>query len=268
MLGSPAHARLSLEVSYQMNENRLVVVLGLGEVGKPLLAILSRHYECVGIDIDPVVLERPCSVLHICYPFGIQDFIATTVDHIERYLPELIVINSTVAPGTTEQVQSRLPYKRVVYSPVRGKHIKMESDLLHYKKFVAGSDPAAVELAVRHFAGAGFKTDTFGSSEIAELSKLVETTYLGVLIAWAQEVERFAARCGGSFGEVNKFIEEVRCLPSQVFPGVIGGHCVIPNIEILKTRFQSELLSAVQHSNDLKRQELLDAAVVVAGGGQ
>jgi UDP-N-acetyl-D-mannosaminuronate dehydrogenase len=89
-----------------MNKNPLVAVLGLGEVGKPLLAILSRHYECVGIDIDPVVLERPCSVLHICYPFLIPDFIATTVDHIKRYHPELIVINSTVAPGTTEQVQS------------------------------------------------------------------------------------------------------------------------------------------------------------------
>lgn len=247
-----------------MNKKPLVAVLGLGEVGEPLLEILSRHYECVGIDIDPVALERPCSVLHICYPFRIPNFIATTVDHIERYDPELIVINSTVAPGTTEQVQSRLPHRGVVYSPVRGKHIKMESDLLHYKKFVAGSDPAAVELAVRHFAGAGFKTDTFGSSEIAELSKLVETTYLGVLIAWAQEVERFAAGCGGSFDEVNRFIEEIGFLPSQIFPGVIGGHCVIPNIEILQTRFQSELLSAVQHSNDLKCQESLEAAVRAA----
>jgi UDP-N-acetyl-D-mannosaminuronate dehydrogenase len=251
-----------------MNQNQLVAVVGLGEIGKPLLSILSRHYECVGIDVQSVTLDRSCSVLHVCYPFQIPDFIGTTVAYINKYNPELAVINNTVAPGTTERVQSRVPCTRVVYSPVRGKHAKMEADLMYYKKFVAGSDPAAVEMAVRHFSGAGFKTDTFPSSEVGELSKLLETTYLAVLIAWAQEVERLAAQCGGSFDEVNRFIEEISFLPCHIFPGVIGGHCVMPNIAILKTQFQSEFLLAVEHSNELKRQESLEAAVSGAKGVQ
>jgi len=37
-----------------MSDNRTVLVVGLGEVGKPLLAILSQRYQVVGIDLkDP-----------------------------------------------------------------------------------------------------------------------------------------------------------------------------------------------------------------------
>ena len=53
---------------------------------------------------------------------------------------------------------------------------------------------------------------------MGELSKLVETTWLGVLIGWAQEIERMAAASGGSYEEVNEFIKEISFLPSSV-PG-------------------------------------------------
>jgi len=34
-----------------MKEKELVVVAGLGEVGRPLLHIPSRRFDCVGIDV-------------------------------------------------------------------------------------------------------------------------------------------------------------------------------------------------------------------------
>ena len=243
-----------------MPDNSVVVVAGLGEVGKPLLSILQRTYECVGVDVTPVDLERSCSVLHICYPFQLKDFIATTVNYVLKYDPRLVIINSTVAPNTTRIIQSHLPHHHVIYSPIRGKHARMESDLLHYTKFVAGFHQEALESALRHLATAGFTTDTFQTPEIAELSKLLETTYFGVLIAWAQEMERFAAQYGASFEEVNRFIEEISFLPGHIFPGVIGGHCVMPNLSILKTVVESPFLVALEESNNLKQQGLLTRA--------
>ena len=41
----------------------------------------------------------------------------------------------------------------------------------------------------------------------------------------------------------------------KYFPGVIGGHCVMPNIQILKQRFKSDILDAVENSNQLKRRD-------------
>jgi UDP-N-acetyl-D-mannosaminuronate dehydrogenase len=243
--------------------NEVVVVAGVGEVGRPLLRILEKTYECVAVDIEPVEIDKPCAVLHICYPFQIPDFIRTTARYVEKYQPELIIINSTVAPGTTRKVQEAVGHRAVAYSPVRGKHARMDADMLRYKKFVGAPDRKALEKAVGHFQQAGFKTGTFRNPELAELSKLLETTYLGILIGWAQEVERLAARYEGAFEDVNAFVEEIDFLPSHIYPGIIGGHCVMPNIAILRSQFKSDFLDAVVNSNAIKQQETLAEAAKV-----
>ncbi len=224
-------------------------------MGKPLLQILGRTYECVGVDVAPVEITRPCSVLHVCYPFQLPDFVGTTVSYINKYKPGLTIINSTLGVGTTRKVHERVK-SPVAYSPVRGKHAKMEQDMLHYQKFVAGFDEQSTQRAADHFAGAGFSVAKFRTPEVGEVSKLVETTWLGVLIGWAQEVERMAVTCGASYEEVNAFIKEINFLPSHVFPGRIGGHCVMSNIAILRKRNSSKLLDAIVESNESKEKEL------------
>lgn len=231
--------------------NTSVIVAGLGEIGKPLFKILSRAYNCVGIDIEPVQIPEPCDVLHVCYPFQIPNFVGTTVEYIGRYKPQFTIINSTVVPGTTRLIANRSG-TAVAYSPVRGKHAKMEQEMLSYKKYVGADDPVITVRAAEHFANAGFKTDQFDNSEIAELAKLIETTWLGMLIGWAQEVERFAVSKGANYAAVNAFIKEIDFLPSDVFPGLIGGHCVMPNIALLRTQYASSFLDAIVESNEQK----------------
>jgi len=240
-----------------MDRGGIIVVAGMGEVGRPIYEILSEKFESVGVDIQPVDVAEPCNVLHICYPFQIRDFVGTTAAYIDRYEPALTIIHSTVAPGTTRKVQEAVGARLVAFSPVRGKHARMKADMLHYKKFVAAPCQEAVEPALAHLTEAGFQTATFRTVELAELSKLVETTYFGILIAWAQEMERWAELYGGSFDDANAFIKEIDFLPSHIFPGEIGGHCVMPNIAILKTQLQSSFLDAVLESNQLKQEQLL-----------
>jgi len=240
----------------------VVIVVGQGEIGKPLRNILGRTYRCIGIDIEPVEVVEPCSAMHICYPYQVPDFVATTAAYIGKYKPQLTIINSTVVPGTTRRVYDASGAK-LAYSPVRGKHLRMEEDMLRYKKFVAGTDDISTTLALEHFTAAGFCTDRFRTPEIGELAKLIETTWLGILIGWAQEVERFAESYGGSFEEVNAFIREIDFLPSHIFPGRIGGHCVMPNIELLQQRIQSQFLDTVVLSNAKKEQALLDSLAKV-----
>jgi len=232
--------------------NGKVIVVGMGEVGQPLFQILNKHFDCIAVDLQPVEVAERCEVMHICYPFQIPDFVGITAQYIGKYDPELTIIHSTVAPGTTRKVQDCNPGKRVIFSPVRGKHVRMQQDMLFYKKFVAGFESNAVEDARRHFERAGMQTDVFRTPEVAELSKLLETTYLGILVGWAQEVERLAAEVGASFEEVATFVKEVSFLPSHVFPGFIGGHCVMPNIAILRRQFTSDFLDAIVRSNQAK----------------
>lgn len=233
--------------------NKQIVIAGLGEVGKPLYQLISQHCETVGIDVGtPLEGIREVEVLHICFPFQVKDFIGEVARYVDLFKPELIVVNSTVAVGTTRQIAERTGVP-TVNSPIRGKHARMLEELQKYTKFVGASDPVWGQHAVRHFESVGLKTRLLTSPEATELAKLTETTYFGLMIAWAQELERYCDRSGANYEEIISFYEEIKFFPSvKYFPGVIGGHCVMPNIEILRKFDDSMILQSIQVSNQMK----------------
>lgn len=231
-----------------------VLVIGVGEIGRPLLELIRGHYETYSLDIQPDQSIPHCDIVHICFPYQGDSFIEQTVEYITKYRPSLTIINSTLAPGTTRRIATAA-HSAVVHSPVRGKHARMKQELLQYRKFIGALEPGAGERAAAHFARIGLKTKILASPETTELAKLTETTYFGVLIAWAQEVERYCDELGTDYHEVISFYEEIGFFPPvKYFPGVIGGHCVMPNIKILRDHFESSLLEAVEASNELKQQ--------------
>ena len=188
--GGATHARLR------------VAVVGLGEVGRPLRDAMTRTHDVVGIDIPaPAAPIEHVDVMHICYPYAIADFVGETARYIDRLRPKLTIINSTVAVGTTRLIAERTK-TRVVHSPVRGKHTRMPAELLRYSKFIGALDHADAQAAATLFQSVGMKTHIASSPEATELAKLTETTYFGVLIAWAQEVERYCDALGLRYDEV------------------------------------------------------------------
>jgi UDP-N-acetyl-D-mannosaminuronate dehydrogenase len=234
-----------------LNASERVVVVGLGEVGEPLLELLGERFDAVGVDVDTAVPDdgAPVSVMHICFPFEIDDFVGETARYVERFSPGLTIIDSTVAVGSTRAVH-RQTGAPIAHSPVRGKHQRMKDELFGYSKYVGGVDlPSAVEASV-HFESVGLTTKILSTPEATELAKLTETAYFGLLIAWAQEVDRYCDQVGADYDQVASFFEEIDFFPPVTyFPGVIGGHCVMPNIDILSRVDRSDLLSAIQSSN-------------------
>jgi UDP-N-acetyl-D-mannosaminuronate dehydrogenase len=136
----------------------------------------------------------------------------------------------------------------------------MLDELQHYTKFIGALDPEAAREAAQHFQSLGLSTKVLSTPEATELAKLCETTYFGLLIAWAQEIERYCDLTGTDYEEVVSFHDEIKFLPPvRYFPGVIGGHCVMPNIAILRKFNGSDLLEAIHTSNQMKieREALL-----------
>lgn len=230
-----------------------VLVVGLGEVGRPLLEILREAHDAAGRDIE----DRPCDgvqVLHLCFPFT-PDFVSAASRYVSRYEPGVVVVNSTVVPGTTREIQEKTGVP-AVYSPVRGKHSRMTGELRRYRKFVAGTSAQAVALVEDHFAAAGITTQRMSSPEGLELAKLLETTYFGVLVAWAQEMDRFAEAAGADYWETAGFFAEIDFFPPVAFqPGFIGGHCVMPNLELLEQVRRSPFIDVIRDSNSRRASE-------------
>jgi hypothetical protein len=248
-----------------LHPERKTLVVGIGEVGGALAEALERTIPVLRHDLERVEFDCPIGVMHLCIPFASpSQYEDAALSYIDRFKPELTIVNSTVVPGTTRTIgeKSRSP---VAFSPVRGKHAHMVPDLFRYTKFVAAPNATTADLAADHFARAGFRPRTMSKVEGLELAKLAETTYFGVLIAFAQELNRFARHLDVDYFEATEFFEEIDFLPrTRYYPGFIGGHCVIPNIKLLKLIRDSHLLDAILASNEARALEEPNASAARA----
>ena len=251
----------------------VVLVVGLGEVGRPLFELLreSGKFNVYGFDVDDSKVreigqgELPSEVdiMHVCYPCTDEkEFMQVTVDYGKRIKPDLMIINSTVPPETTMKVFQAMGHGLVAHSPVRGVHKSREHmkwELQRWSKYVGGVTAESAESARKHFEELGLKVKVLKSSKETELAKLFETTYRAWMIACFQEMHRISRRFGVDFDQVVDFLEDihrVRLDRPIHFPGVIRGHCVIPNAELLLKSYDSEFVRLILSSNEKRKEEI------------
>lgn len=259
-------------------KRKTVLVVGLGEVGCPLFELLkeSGKFNIYGYDIDEKKLGSiqgarslgNVDVMHICYPCTDQEeFAKVATDHIKRFEPKLTIINSTVPPRTTKKIHE-LTGSLIVHSPIRGMHRNMNTmkrDLLFWTKYIGGVNTDSAELARRHFKELGLKVKVLRGSVETELAKLFNTTYRALMIAWFQEMHRISKRFDADFDQVINFLEDthrVRLDRPIFFPNVIGGHCLIPNANLLLKSYNSEFVGVVLKSNKKRKEEIKDSAML------
>ena len=249
-----------------------ILIIGLGEVGKPLYKILSENFTNVyGYDSDRSktihelkAIPKPIEIMHIAYPYTGGEFIDSTINYIRSFNPRLVIIHSSIPPRTTRLIQSKTN-SIIAYSPVRGKHPNLKEHLRFWTKWIAAVNQAGIELARRHLEKAGFKVRVAKDLESLELAKLWETVYRAIMIASWQELHRIARRIGADIGVVAEFVSEVHEVLSDrpvYYPDVIGGHCLIPNTEMLLNEFDSDLLRFVLKSNRVRKEEVKDVEVL------
>jgi UDP-N-acetyl-D-mannosaminuronate dehydrogenase len=208
-------------------------------------------------------------VMHVCIPcVDKEDFVNSVVGYVGRFKPKLVIVNSTVAPGTTAEIYRRVNGSCLVaHSPVRGVHKSldyMKWELKRWTKYVGGVNEEAAEKAKKHFEKLGLKTKVLKGCIETELAKLFETTYRAWMIACFQEMHRISRHFGADFDDIVDFIEDthrVRMDRPVMFPNVIGGHCLIPNTELLLKVYDSELLRLILKSNEKRKEEIADEKI-------
>jgi UDP-N-acetyl-D-mannosaminuronate dehydrogenase len=140
----------------------------------------------------------------------------------------------------------------------------MKWELKRWTKYVGGSEPKAAEAARKHFEKMGLKTKVLKSCLETELAKLFETTYRTWMIACFQEMHRISKFFGADFKNVVDFLEDtnrVRHDRPVMFPDVIGGHCLIPNTELLLKSYDSDFLRLILESNEKRKEEIKDSSI-------
>ncbi len=257
-----------------------VLIIGLGEIGHTLFALYTEkkaHFEVYGLDLDEAKMQSlgqskskiPAKVdtMQVCLPCGnAEKFAQVITDYVAEYKPKLTIINSTVPPGTTLKVAEKCRCL-VVHSPARGVHINSEHMLWEMKrwpKYVGGATPQAARIAKVHFEEMGLQVKVLKSCKETELAKLFETTYRAWMITCFQEMHRISRAFGADFNETVDFLEDThrqRLDRPVMFPGYIGGHCLIPNTELLLKSYDSDMLRLILKSNEKRKVEMKEPSI-------
>ena len=192
-------------------------------------------------------------VVILCVPTPLDEYhepdlsyVRETVQSIAPYVHEgqLIILESTTYPGTTEEVVVPLLEKGnradlrlavddvslgfyVAFSPERedpGNDSIARRDI---PKVVGGCGAAAVELASAVYASIFSRIVPVSSPGAAEMTKLLENIYRCVNIALVNELKQLCMRMGIDIFEV---IEAAKTKPfgfQAFYPGPgLGGHCI------------------------------------------
>jgi UDP-N-acetyl-D-glucosamine dehydrogenase len=189
----------------------------------------------------------------ICVPTPLNEhhepdlsYVTSTVESIAPHVREgqLIVLESTTYPGTTEEVVVPLLERgnpgglrvahgaeetgvHVAFSPERedpGNETVKRHDI---PKIVGGCGHAAAELATAMYCSIFKRVIPVSTPAVAEMTKLLENIYRCVNIALVNELKQLCMKMGIDIHEV---IEAAKTKPfgfQAFYPGPgLGGHCI------------------------------------------
>jgi len=227
------------------------LIVGRGEVGKSLRAFLSTSKAKVFIrDVKNVKVPK-IDVLHIAFPYS-DSFVEQVQGYIEQYGPEVTIIYSTVPIGTTDQVG-----ESVVHSPIEGRHPDLESSIAIGVRWLGSSNKNALADAVMFWKPYAKTIRTINSATYTEFLKLRSTAKYGINLVWTQYEAEVAKTLDMDFDALKQFDLDYNWLYDSLgTPGLqryildspngqIGGHCVVPNAELLDVQYPHDMLKQI-----------------------
>lgn len=215
------------------------IIIGAGQIGKSLCNVVkSPENPTILLDYHTeknIPMEQP-DILHICFTYS-DEFISEVKRYQKLHNPLYTVIHSTVPVGTCRQLNA-------ISSPCRGIHPNLESGIRTFHKFLGGEQASEV---ADYFRKAGIKVMLFDKPETTEAMKLFDTEYYKTCIDFMHRVKRYCDKHDLNFHEVytlgNQTYNEGYTklgMPEVVRPVLqpimkpIGGHCLLPNSELIK----------------------------------
>jgi UDP-N-acetyl-D-glucosamine dehydrogenase len=255
-------------------------------------------------DMDAIIVCVPTPLNEYREPD--LSFITSTAESVAPHLRagQLILLESTTYPGTTEEVFIPILEKKnraglkaasagqdgtvfyVAFSPEREDPGRTDIERHDIPKVVGGIDPRSTELGCALYGSIFRRTVPVSTPKVAEMTKLLENIYRCVNIALVNELKMLSLRMGIDIWEV---IEAAKTKPfgfHPFYPGPgLGGHCIPVDPFYLSwkakefdfhTRFIElagqvninmpyHVVSSVQEALNERRKSLRDARVLVLG---
>ena len=181
----------------------------------------------------------------ICVPTPLRktkepdiSFILAAAEQVQKHIqpPQLIILESTTYPGTTDEVLLSMLEERglelnkdfyLAFSPERVDPGNKQYQTHNIPKVVGGVSPFSTEIAAALYQTIVERVHKVSSARVAETAKLLENTFRSVNIALVNELAQLCYHLGIDSWEV---ISAAATKPfgfMAFYPGPgIGGHCI------------------------------------------
>jgi len=188
---------------------------------------------------------RLADTINICVPTPLRktkdpdiSYIIAAAEEICKYLKkgQLIILESTTYPGTTEEVLLPMLEAKgfkvgkdiyLAFSPERVDPGNKEFNTKNMPKIVGGTTPECTRMAQTLYEQIIDKVIPVSSTRVAEMTKLLENTFRAVNIGLINEIAQMSNKMNIDVWEV---IEAASSKPfgfMKFYPGPgIGGHCI------------------------------------------
>lgn len=247
--------------------------LGTTVAGTVKQGTLRAQKETPQADVYIVAVPTPFRENHIAD----VSYIEAASDAIAPQLRggELIILESTSPPGTTEDMAKRIlaqrpdlssdggsgrPVLHFAHCPERVLPGRVMIELVTNDRIIGGMTPLAAELAREVYASFCKAELHLTDAITAEMAKLSENAFRDVNIAFANELSIIADRLGIDVWELIELANKhPRVNILQPGPGV-GGHCIAvdPWFIVSSAPQEAQLIRTAREVNDGKRQHVLN----------
>ncbi len=186
-----------------------------------------------------------CDAISVCVPTPLRktrdpdiSYIVASLEQIVKYLraDQLIVLESTTYPGTTEEVckpaleKGGLKVGKDVFLAFSPERIDPGNATFHVRntpKIVGGITPACTEAAKALYGAIVDNVITVSSPTAAEMVKLLENTFRAVNIGLVNEVAIIANKLNLDVWEIIQAAASKPFGYMPFYPGPgLGGHCI------------------------------------------
>jgi len=260
-----------------MKSKKKIGIVGHGYVGKAMDSFFSNHYETVIYDIKYDWSNKDninqCSAVFVCVPTPSNpetgrcdtSIVEEVVDWVES---PLVVIKSTVEPGTTDRLKEKTK-KRIVFSPEYcGESsywtpYKFHTDVKETPFFIFGGDKKDTSECVSLYLPVTGPVKTYSQTNAkeAELAKYIENCFYATKIMFCYDMATLCEKVGADWNSVRElWLLDPRINPmhSAVFPEndkPVSGVCIPKDLRALinygtANGYTPEVLSAVQKANE------------------
>lgn len=259
----------------------MIGIIGQGFVGNAIYQRFKNYYDIFTYDLDvskcnsSIQRAMDNEIVFVCLPTPMNpdgscnvSIVDETIDRIFKFgVTKIVVIKSTVPPGTTKTLNEKYPSLEIVFNPEFLTEINAVEDFNNTTRIILGGPRKATTTLKRIYSKVfAYAHIVKTGSTHAEMVKYVTNTFLATKVSFANEIHQICEGLGLDYDKVIEYatLDDRLGKTHWAVPGPdgdfgFGGHCFPKDLNALiylskELNTLNDVLCAVSETNNQVRK--------------